>query len=305
MASSLAHQTGTQIDTGGRIMQACRVNTDYLKSTVADEKELVNDPMKYCMHKDEIAVSCGKPLIRDAAHYNTKQAYPGVVTTLGNIGDDMKVFIARLYAMKDPWTQDNLEVLITARGATPEVQKKLRALRDFKPIGVAVGMAHAHPECGDTVAAVQVGGLRTVQNGPFEICTGDLVQVFFEEIEQFCFDNAGKRRDTENLTDVQWGDLILKGNTSALYGDPANKWNASIQDKDNSRKRYYDGGYKGMSNSAGRGSKTNCVSIKPYYPSREIGADEYYGDKFRVFARAMSSAGPYMPVDLLISRCAM
>jgi len=303
MASSLAHQTGTQIDTGGRIMQACRVNTDYLKSTVGDEKELVNDPMKYCMHKDEIAVSCGKPLIRDAAHYNTKQAYPGVVTTLGNINNEMKVFIARLYAMKDPWTQDNLNGLIGKVSTEVEVQKKLQALRDFKPIGVAVGMAHAHPECGDTVAAVQVGGLRTVQNGPFEICTGDLVQVFFEDIEQICFDDAGKRHDTENLTDVQWSDLILKSNMTSLPRvDP---WNKNIQDKDRSRKRYYDGGYKGMSNSAGRGPKTNCVSIKPYFPSREIGADEYYGDKFRVFARAMSSAGPYMPVDLLISRCAM
>ena len=303
MASSLAHQTGTQIDTGGRIMQACRLNTDYLKSTVGDEKALVNDPMKYCMHKDEIAVSCGKPLIRESAHYNTKQAYPGVVTTLGDIKDEVKVFIARLYAMKDPWTQDNLKELITTVGTTPDVKKKMNALRDFKPIGVAVGMAHAHPECGDTVAAVQVGGLRTVQNGPFEICTGDLVQVFFEDIEQFCFDDAGKRRDTENLTDDQWGDLILKNDMSALPN--ADPWNNNIQEKDNSRKRYYDGGFKGMSNSAGRGSKTNCVSIKPYFPSREIGADEYYGDKFRVFARAMSSAGPYMPVDLLISRCAM
>ncbi len=302
MASSLAHQTGTQIDTGGRIMQACRVNTDYLKSTVGDEKALLNDPMKYCMHKDEIAVSCGKPLIHDAAHYNTKQAYPGVVTTLGDINDLMKIFIARLYAMKDPWTQDNLEALITAVGATPDVDKKLKALRDFKPIGVAVGMAHAHPECGDTVAAVQVGGLRTVQNGPFEICTGDLVQVFFEDIEQFCFDGAGKRLNTDNLNNNGWRTLIIDKNPSTLTPDV---WNKNIQDKDRSRKRYYDGGFKGMSNSAGRGPKTNCVSIKPYFPSREIGADEYYGDKFRVFARAMSSAGPYMPVDLLISRCAM
>ncbi len=302
MASSLAHQTGTQIDTGGRIMQACRVNTDYLKSTVGDDKELVNDPMKYCMHKDEIAVSCGKPLIRDSAHYNTKQAYPGVVTTLGDIGDEVKVFIARLYAMKDPWTQANLKTLIRKVTTAPDIQKKMNALRDFKPIGVAVGMAHAHPECGDTVAAVQVGGLRTVQNGPFEICTGDLVQVFFEDIEQVCFDDMGKRHDTENLNDNEWRDLILHGKTDPLVNS---KWNASIQDKDNSRKRYYDGGFKGMSNSAGRGPKTNCVSIKPYFPSREIGADEYYGDKFRVFARAMSSAGPYMPVDLLISRCAM
>jgi hypothetical protein len=303
MASSLAHQTGTQIDTGGRIMQACRVNTDYLKSTVADEKELVNDPMKYCMHKDEIAVSCGKPLIRDAAHYNTKQAYPGVVTTLGDIKNEVKVFIARLYAMKDPWTQGNLTTLINNVGRTPDNIKILNALRDFKPIGVAVGMAHAHPECGDTVAAVQVGGLRTVQNGPFEICTGDLVQVFFEDIEQICFDNTGKRRDTENLTDGQWNDLIIDENMGPLpHTDP---WDKNIQDKDRSRKRYYDGGFKGMSNSAGRGKKTNCVSIKPYFPSREIGGDEYYGDKFRVFARAMSSAGPYMPVDLLISRCAM
>ena len=302
MASSLAHQTGTQIDTGGRIMQACRVNTDYLKSTVGDDKELVNDPMKYCMHKDEIAVSCGKPLIRDSAHYNTKQAYPGVVTTLGDIGDEVKVFIARLYAMKDPWTQANLKTLISNVTTAPDIEKKMNSLRDFKPIGVAVGMAHAHPECGDTVAAVQVGGLRTVQNGPFEICTGDLVQVFFEDIEQVCFDDMGKRHDTENLNDNEWRDLILHGKTDPLVNS---KWNASIQDKDNSRKRYYDGGFKGMSNSAGRGPKTNCVSIKPYFPSREIGADEYYGDKFRVFARAMSSAGPYMPVDLLISRCAM
>jgi hypothetical protein len=302
MASSLAHQTGTQIDTGGRIMQACRVNTDYLKSTVGDEKDLVNDPMKYCMHKDEIAVSCGKPLIRDSAHYNTKQAYPGVVTTLGDIGDEVKVFIARLYAMKDPWTQANLKTLISNVTTAPDIEKKMNSLRDFKPIGVAVGMAHAHPECGDTVAAVQVGGLRTVQNGPFEICTGDLVQVFFEDIEQVCFDHMGKRHDTENLNDNEWRDLILHGKTDPLVNS---KWNASIQDKDNSRKRYYDGGFKGMSNSAGRGPKTNCVSIKPYFPSREIGADEYYGDKFRVFARAMSSAGPYMPVDLLISRCAM
>ena len=303
MASSLAHQTGTQIDTGGRIMQACRVNTDYLKSTVGDEKALLNDPMKYCMHKDEIAVSCGKPLINESAHYNTKQAYPGVVTTLGDIKDAVKVFIARLYAMKDPWTQDNLKALIATVGGTPENIKILNALRDFKPIGVAVGMAHAHPECGDTVAAVQVGGLRTVQNGPFEICTGDLVQVFFEDIEQFCFDDTGKRHDTENLDDAGWRDLILNNNTNAPRN--ADPWNKNIQDKDRSRKRYYDGGFKGMSNSAGRGPKTNCVSIKPYFPSREIGADEYYGDKFRVFARAMSSAGPYMPVDLLISRCAM
>lgn len=302
MASSLAHQTGTQIDTGGRIMQACRVNTDYLKSTVGDDKELVNDPMKYCMHKDEIAVSCGKPLIRDSAHYNTKQAYPGVVTTLGNIGDEVKVFIARLYAMKDPWTQDNLKNLIDLVGTNGPNKKKMNSLRDFKPIGVAVGMAHAHPECGDTVAAVQVGGLRTVQNGPFEICTGDLVQVFFEDIEQVCFDHMGKRRDTDDLDQASWTQLIINQDTTMLAG---NAWNHTIQDKDNSRKRYYDGGFKGMSNSAGRGPKTNCVSIKPYFPSREIGADEYYGDKFRVFARAMSSAGPYMPVDLLISRCAM
>ena len=304
MASSLAHQTGTQIDTGGRIMQACRVNTDYLKSTVNDDKELINDPMKYCMHKDEIAVSCGKPLINDAAHYNTKQAYPGVVTTLGKIGDEVKVFIARLYAMKDPWTQDNLKGLINTVGTSDPNKKKMNALRDFKPIGVAVGMAHAHPESGDTVAAVQVGGLRTVQNGPFEICTGDLVQVFFEDIEQFCFDDMGKRRDTDHLDQAGWTQLIIGKNTSVLNNN-VNAWDHTIKDKDNSRKRYYDGGFKGMSNSAGRGPKTNCVSIKPYFPSREIGADEYYGDKFRVFARAMSSAGPYMPVDLLISRCAM
>ena len=50
-------------------------------------------------------------------------------------------------------------------------------------MGYSVGHAEALSDRGDTVAAVQIGGLRTVLNSPFEIQTGDLVQIFIPDVE--------------------------------------------------------------------------------------------------------------------------
>ena len=69
--------------------------------------------------------------------------------------------------------------------------------------GVALGIAYAHPDSGDTVATVMIGGLRTVLNGHFTVNTGQPVQWYFE-FEAAAFDTNGERliQDDEGLPAV-------------------------------------------------------------------------------------------------------
>jgi hypothetical protein len=46
-------------------------------------------------------------------------------------------------------------------------------------------------------------------------------------------------------------------------------------------------------------------SVKPYLESQNDGWIDYYGDKMRVFARAVSSARPWEPLDIMIARQSM
>jgi hypothetical protein len=43
-------------------------------------------------------------------------------------------------------------------------------------------------------------------------------------------------------------------------------------------------------------------SIKPYLECSNEKQHQYSGDKMRVFAKAVSSARPFEPVDIMISR---
>lgn len=51
--------------------------------------------------------------------------------------------------------------------------------------------------------------------------------------------------------------------------------------------------------------KNGMFSLKPYMETANDYQLQYYGDKIRVFARAVSSARPYEPVDIMISRQSM
>jgi len=55
----------------------------------------------------------------------------------------------------------------------------LTVMYDYYPVGYANTLGYAHPNSGDTMTTVMIGGLRTVLNGDFEIFAGDLVQFYW------------------------------------------------------------------------------------------------------------------------------
>lgn len=59
-------------------------------------------------------------------------------------------------------------------------------------VGISLGMAYAHPNSGDTVASVMIGGLRTVRNGHYAVHTNDLLVFYFDDEMPF-FDAYGAR----------------------------------------------------------------------------------------------------------------
>ena len=55
----------------------------------------------------------------------------------------------------------------------------LSMMYDYFTVGYANTLGYAHPNSGDTMTSVMIGGLRTVMNGDFEIFAGDLVQFYW------------------------------------------------------------------------------------------------------------------------------
>ena len=93
--ASLGSTVSTRADTAARHMQACRVNYEHLAMmTGKGEAEFMNNKFKYCMHKDELAVSLSKPMFAaDAMQSSQKYPYPSVVTTLGDLDAKVRNFI--------------------------------------------------------------------------------------------------------------------------------------------------------------------------------------------------------------------
>ena len=69
----------------------------------------------------------------------------------------------------------------------------INVLVDYVPVGFANTLGWAHPNTGDTMTSVMIGGLRTVMNGDFELFTGDLVQWYWP-FEVDCFQIDGRRK---------------------------------------------------------------------------------------------------------------
>jgi hypothetical protein len=287
--SSIGNMTNTLIDTGSRHMQQCRTNYDVLAACAGSENELINNDDKWCMAKDELVVSCNKHIIPGAAITATKYAYPSVVTTMGALGDNANVTLAGHYhfmgtgldmrdAMKDSLTKSE----------TQEAINITQQLRNFIPVGYSVGRACAHGYKGDTIASVQIGGLRTVMNGAFEVQTGDLIQMYIPQSEQNLFNNSAGRKHFKDVAAV-----MVAVTTKGI---------ARKQSKEDQRRNYYSRGLGMVPNGGSDRVKTGMFSIKPYTESHNENQIVYYGDKIRIFARAVSSARPYEPVDIMIAR---
>jgi len=280
--------TNTLIETGARHMQQCRTSANTLQAFAGDENSLINNDQKWCMDKDELVVSCGKHVKPGSALTGRKYAYPSVITCMGPTTPAEKMVLAAYYH------SNNVADFKIEFKTMMDENAKTAAFHNFVPVGYSVGKAYAHQQNGDTVASVQIGGLRTVLNGGFEVQTGDLIQMYIPDIETFLFNSTGGR--------IECG-----GDVAAMTRAYENHMAGAVKnDQTNQRKNFYTMGQGLTTNGkSGERIKTGMFSIKPYLESANEHLLEYPGDKLRVFARAVSSARPWEPVDIMISRQAL
>ena len=66
-----------------------------------------------------------------------------------------------------------------AGGKGINTKARMSMMNDYYAVGFANTIGYAHPNTGDTMTSVMIGGLRTVMNGDFEIFPGDLIQFYW------------------------------------------------------------------------------------------------------------------------------
>ena len=209
----------------------------------------------------------------------------------------------------------HLDPKAMAFNAEDKVRAKnwLPLMADQLSVGYANTLGWAHPNTGDTMVTVMIGGLRTVMNGDFEVFTGDLIQwyvgiPFFKPysgltpvqrywpFEKDCFDARGARHKYVNTWDRRTDDTLVPPNVEPTYDPDRGIALALKADRSTGeREAFYDRGF-GMP----AGSPPKMVPrIKPYVRDDD---NPRIFDGYRVFATALSPARPHEPVDIKISR---
>lgn len=170
---------------------------------------------------------------------------------------------------------------------------------DFFGVGVANTLGYAHANSGDTMASVMIGGLRTVQNGDFELFAGDQIQ-FYWTFEKDDFMPDGRRKPYLDIWDgdvPQNVDPRTTENFRAAKRDADGRETWERKPDAQIRQTYFDLSY------GQRGNKEKIVAkIKPYFADDE---NPRIFDWYRVFAVAIASARPNEACDIKISRQSM
>jgi hypothetical protein len=210
---SLAQATNTRLDSACKHIQQCRVSTDDMMRYVKeDAEELQRNKYRYCIHKDELVVGIGRPWDPTTVMKRVSNAaYPRVISNLGALNDEedtrtairmirfmnhfarsirersaiIKFFKDDLYNM--PAVRDGAAMVqldekcqaFPSRGGKMGTSKYMHLMSDHFTVGYSNTVGYAHPNTGDTMTSVMIGGLRTVMNGDFEIFPGDLVQFYW------------------------------------------------------------------------------------------------------------------------------
>lgn len=317
---SLASATSTRVDSACKHIQQCRVSYDHMLDFVENAHELERNKMQYCVHKDEMAVGVARPWEKERVRQLPISAYPRVISNMGDITTNEKYkvplkmikylyhFSTSLQKRRQIIQQMNQPrqnaVTVHAQAATPyfrdatgtplDLQVHLNKMYDFYPVGVANTLGYAHPNSGDTMSSVMIGGLRTIMNGDFEVYAGDLIQWYWT-FERDCFRTDGTRKSIADRNGV-----VIDG------GDPEHDVDNGVQGAPqplDARRLYNDLQYGAVNNSKEPADKSKHVArIKPYL--RDDAQPRLY-DWQRVFAIAISSARPNEMVDIKISRQSM
>ena len=196
--------TGTRIDSAAKHQVACRIDFERMLSWVNyDHMVLQREKLRYCMKENDLAIGCGAPLRNnEPQRTNTRnKAYPSVVVTLAEMQPAAVNYLIALFHNsftmmdRDRFIEDverNVDRWIGPTGNLEVAKKQIQEMPEFFAVGVSVGTAWAHPNTGDNVATVMIGGLRTVMNGAFPVQCNDEIMWYWEE-EQPCFQENGRR----------------------------------------------------------------------------------------------------------------
>ena len=323
---SLGAATNTRLDSAAKHIQQCRVSQDHMTELVSfdgqcDGDELIRNKYRYCVHKDELVVGIGKSWMSSK---RPNSAYPRVLSNLGRLADTdqknehneaIKMLIYVYHNAVNIKTRNKMietfrygdakrmnEVFKKtdtpyfepdpAQSALYECRKFTQYLHDFVSVGYANTLGWAHAHNGDTMTSVHIGGLRTVQNGHFEVFCGDMIQWYWP-FERLCFDETGYRRPLtiEDAPQDQRNLVFLNQSPYAAAPSWENKEDAQLREKHFERQY----GQK-------KGVQKHVPMIKPY--KRDDDYPRIY-DWYRVFAQAICSARPFEAVDIRISRQAL
>lgn len=332
---SLAQATNTRVDSACKHIQQCRVSTDDMMRFVGeDREELQSNKYRYCVHKDEAVIGVGRPWDTASVMKRTaNSAYPKVVSNLGTLGDNDETRVAinmirfmnhyaRTIDEKQKiirWFQrdqfkpaqiwqpapgagmalaamPNCEAFKPKPNAALGTKRFMSIMADFNAVGFANTLGYAHPNTGDTMTSVMIGGLRTVMNGDFEIFAGDPVQ-FYWSCEKDDFTPDGRRKPYLDGWDRDEPGNIDPSVTNTLAkrgrdGDPRETW--QLPQDARIRQANYELGYGQKA-----GVHKLVARVKAYY--RDEDNPRIY-DWVRVFGTAISSARPHEMVDIKISR---
>jgi hypothetical protein len=319
------------LDSACKHIQQCRISYDHMLDFVGNSHEIQRNKMQYCVHKDEMVVGISRPWAKETVRQLPPSAYPRILSCLGDINfneeympllkmikyvnhfstsirkreeiiDQMKSRPHHTVAHHNPGGT-HVHYLSGANGNALDLHKYIPKMFDYYPVGIANTLGYAHPNSGDTMSSVMIGGLRTIMNGDFEVYAGDLIQWYWT-FEKDCFHPiTGKRKsitDAAGTVHDGWDPEVDCMNLAGVGGAGGG---AQLSDRDIQRHLHNDLQYgrdpldKKPANKA-----KNVARIKPYM--RDDEQPRIY-DWFRVFAVAINSARPHEMLDIKISRQSM
>lgn len=288
------------------------------------QEELQRSKYRYCIHKDEFVVGIGRPWAQDSGRKRTNNAYPRVISNLGqlsvtNEGKAALQMIKFMYHYARNLREKNDIIDWFRSPAEPHgafidgnqrgkdfkafdkelkemTPKWLPLMTDQIPVGFANTLGWAHPNTGDTMVTVMIGGLRTVMNGDFEVFPGDLI-MWYWPFEKDCFKPNGERKTYINswTYDEPTRTRLPPNVAPEVDLEKDSKSTVDLDERASMRETYFSRGFGNASE-----KKTKLVArVKPYI--RDDDNPRMY-DAYRVFGIAIAAARPHEMLDIKISR---
>jgi len=99
MSANLASATSTRIESAARHQIPVKVSYEHLLSWMAfDQTRMQKEKMAVCMHKDDLAIGCSRPVRRNENGRGNQRnkPYPTVVSTLASMEPSARHYLIRL-----------------------------------------------------------------------------------------------------------------------------------------------------------------------------------------------------------------